>query len=81
MERTTVDNCSLVDGSLDLGETNFSLEEFVIGTQTDSQNSISFASSKNGFLPMSCKPEDAKELANKENKRFDPGRKEGEPPL
>ena len=40
MERTTVDGCLLVDGSSDLGETTFSLEELVIWTQTES----SFAS-------------------------------------
>ena len=46
MEQTTVNSCSLVDGSSDLGETTFSLEELVIGTQTDSQTSTSFASSE-----------------------------------
>ena len=46
MERTTVDGCSLVDWSLDLGKTTFSLEKLVIGTRTDSQTSTSFASSK-----------------------------------
>ena len=39
MERTTVYDCSLVDGSSDLGKTTFSLEELVIGTQPDSQKS------------------------------------------
>ena len=44
MERTTVDGCLLVDGSSDLGETTYSLEEFIIGRQPDSQTSTSFAS-------------------------------------
>ena len=73
MHRTTVDDCSLVDGSSDLGENTFSLEEFVIGGQPDSQTPTSFASSKIVFLHMSCKPEDTKELDNEENKQFDPG--------
>ena len=76
MERTTVDGCLLVDGSSDLGETTFSLKEFVIGAQTDS----SIASSKIIFLQMSSKTKD-KELANEENKQFDPGGKVREPPL
>ena len=37
MKRTTVDDCLLVDGSSDMGGNAFSLEELVIGTQTDSQ--------------------------------------------
>ena len=49
MERTTVDGCQLVDGNSDLGENTFSLEELVIGTQTDRQTSASFASSKKRF--------------------------------
>ena len=68
MERTTVDSCFLVDGTLDLGVNIFSLEELVIGTQTDSQTSTSFAPSKTVFLHMSCKPED-NELAKEENKQ------------
>ena len=71
MERTTVDGCLLVNRSSDLGGTPFPLEELVIGMQPDSQNSTSFASSKIVSLQMSCKPRD-KELANKENKQFDP---------
>ena len=55
------------------GGNHFSLEEFVIGTQPDSQTSTSFASSKIVFLEMSYKPEGTKELANDENKQFDPG--------
>ena len=35
MKRITVDGCSLIDGSSDLGETTISLEKLVIGTQTD----------------------------------------------
>ena len=35
MERTTVDGCLLVGGRSYFGETTFSLEEFVIETQTD----------------------------------------------
>ena len=58
MERTTVDRCLLVDGSSDLGETTFSLEKLVIGTQPDSQNSTSFALSKTVFLQMSSNIED-----------------------
>ena len=77
MEQTTVDDCSLVDGSSDLGKTTFSLEKFVVGMKIDSQTSTSFASSK---TQMSCKPKD-KELANRQNKQLDPGGKEGEPPL
>ena len=42
----TVNGCLLVDGSSDSEETTFSLEDFAIGTQTDSQTSTSFASSK-----------------------------------
>ena len=76
MEGTTVDGCSLVDGSSDLGETTFSLEELIIGRQPDSQTSTSFASSKIVCQKMSHKPK-GKELANKENKQFDPGRKGG----
>ena len=72
MERTTVDDCSLVDDILDLGQTTFSLEEFVIGPQPDSQSLTSFPSSKTVFLKMRCSPEDTKELANEENKQFDP---------
>ena len=74
MERITVDDCSLVDGSSDLKENTFSLEESVIGTQTDSQTSTSFASSKIVRLQMSSKHID-KELANEQNKQFDPGGK------
>ena len=37
MERTNVGSCLLIDGSPDLKVNAFSLEEFVIGTQTDSQ--------------------------------------------
>ena len=62
MERTTVDGFLLVDGSLPLGETTFFLKELVIGTQPDSQNSTSFASSKTVFLQMSSKLEDTKKL-------------------
>ena len=80
MERTTVDDCSLVDGSSDFGETTFSLEEFVIETQTDSQTLASFASSKVICQKMTRKPKD-KKLANKENKQFDPGEKVGKPSL
>ena len=70
----------LVDRSSDLGETTFSLEELVIGTQTDSQTSTSFASSKTVFLQMSCKPGD-NELVNKGNKQFSPGCGKGGEPL
>ena len=66
MERTTVDDCSLVDRSSGLGETIFPPEELVIGTQPDNQTSASFASSKIIFLQMSCKLQDTKELANRE---------------
>ena len=80
MERTIVDDCSLVDGSSGLGRTIFSLEDFGIGMQPDSQTSTSFASSKIDCPQMSRKPEDTKELANKENKQFDPGGKGGKSP-
>ena len=80
MKRTTVDSCSFVDGSSDLGGNTFSLEDLVIGTQTDDQTLTSLVSSKKLFLQMSCKPED-NELANEENKQFDPGGKGGGPPL
>ena len=63
------------------GGSHFSLEEFVVGMQLDSQPSTSFASSKPVSLQMSCKPEDTKELANEEIKQFDPGGGRGEPPL
>ena len=43
-ERTTVDDCLLVDGNSNLRENIFFLEELVIGTQTDSQTPTSFAS-------------------------------------
>ena len=76
MERTTVDGCLLVDGSSDVGETTFSLEDFVIGTQPDSRTSTSLASSKSICPHMSRKHED-KELTNEENKQFDPGGKGG----
>ena len=76
MDRTTVDGCLLVDGTSDLGVNIFSLEELVIGTQTDSQTSTSFAPSKTVFLHMSWKPED-NELAKEKNKQFDPGGKGG----
>ena len=71
MQRTTVDDCSLVDGSSDLGENVSSLEEVVISMQLDSQTLISFASSKILCPHMSRKPED-KKLAKKENKPLDP---------
>ena len=74
-------HCSLVDRSSDLGETTFSLEEFVSGGQLDNQTSESFASSKPVFLQMSCKPEATKMPAKDENKQFDPGEKREEPPL
>ena len=44
IERTTVDDCLLVDGNSNLRKNIFSLEELVIGTQTDSQTPTSFAS-------------------------------------
>ena len=80
MEQTTVDGCPPANGSLDLGETPFSLEELVIGTQPDSQILTSFASSKIVRQQMSHKPED-NELANEENKQFDPGGEEEGTPL
>ena len=80
MERTPADGCSLVDRSSDLRETTFFLEEFIIGTQTDSRTSTLFASLKTVCPQMSRKPEN-KELANEENKKFDPDGKEREPPL
>ena len=43
IQRTTVDDCLLIDGSSDLGETTFSLEDFVIGAQPTSRTSTSFA--------------------------------------
>ena len=73
MHRTTVNDFSLDDGSSDLGEITFSLEKIVIGIQPDNQTSTSFASSKIVFLQMSCKLEDTKELADEENKQFNPG--------
>ena len=67
-----LDDCSFVDGSSELRENTFSLEDF--GVQPDSQTSASFAlSQKNVFLQMRCKAEDTKELANEVNKQFDPG--------
>ena len=80
MERAIVDGCLLVDGSLDLRETTFSLEKIGIGTQPDSQTSTWFASSKTVCQKLSRKPED-NELANEANRHFDPGEKVGEPPL
>ena len=78
MERTTVDGCSLVVGSLDLGETLFSLEEFFTGTQADRQASTS--SSKTLCPQMNRKPGD-NELANEKNKQFGPGEKREESPF
>ena len=72
MERTPVDDFLLVDRTSDLGGTAFSPEELVIGAQPDGQISTSFPTPKTVFLQMSCKAEDTKELANEENKRFDP---------
>ena len=46
MERTSVDGCSLVDGSSDLGGKAFSLEGLATGMQTGSKTLTSFASSK-----------------------------------
>ena len=46
MERTTVDGYLLVSVSWNLVKNIFSLEELVIGTQTDSRTPTSFASSK-----------------------------------
>ena len=63
-----------------LRETTFFLEEFIIGTQTDSRTSTLFASLKTVCPQMSRKPENM-ELANEENKKFDPDGKEREPPL
>ena len=76
MERITVDGCLLVDVNSNLGENICFLEELAIGTQTDSQT----ASSKFVWQKISCRPED-NELANEENKQFDPVEKGGEPPL
>ena len=77
MERTIVNGCLLVGVSSNLGGNIFSLEELVIGTQTDSQTPTLSASSKTVFLQISCKPKD-NELASKENKQFDPsGKGEG----
>ena len=76
MESTTVDGRLLVGVSSNLGGNIFSLEQLGIGSQTDSQTPTSFASSKPVFLQMSCKPDD-NELANEENKQFDPGGKGG----
>ena len=69
-----------VKGNSDLGETPFSLEDFVIRMEPDSQTSTSFASSKIVCPQMIHKSED-KELANKEYKQLDPGEKEGGTPL
>ena len=54
MERTTVDGCSFVDESSDLGGNAFSLEELVIGTQTDNQTLTSFDPSgkEEGTTPL-----------------------------
>ena len=80
MKRTTVDGYLLVNKSSDSGETTFSLEEPVVGTYPDIQNSTLFVSSKIVFLQMTRKPKD-KRLANEENKQLDPGGKGGESPL
>ena len=74
MKRTTVDGRLLVDGSSNSRKSTFSLEDFVNGTQSDSRTSTSFASSKIVCPQISRKPQD-KELANDENKQFDPGGK------
>ena len=81
MQRTTVNDCSLVGGSSNLGETTFSFEELVIGGQSDNQTSTSFALSRNVFLQIRCNSENTKELANEENKQFDPGGLGGQPLL
>ena len=78
--RTTVDGCLLAGVSLDLGGNVFPLEELGIGIQTDSRTPKYFASSKTAFLQMSRKPGNNEPTGGK-NKKFDPGRKEGEPPL
>ena len=65
----------------DSGETTFSLEEFAFRGQPDNQTSKSFASSKTVFPHMGYEPENSKELANEENKQFNPGGRRGEPPL
>ena len=73
MQQTTVDNCSLVDGSSDLEENIFSLDkDFVIWVQLEKQTSTLFAASHRRivFKQMSCKPEDTKELTNDKNKHF-----------
>ena len=62
MEQTsTVDDCLLVGVSLNLGNNIFSLEELVIGTQTDSQ----IDSSKVVCQKMSRKSEDKKSAKEK----------------
>ena len=73
MQRTIVNDYLLVDGSTDLGEATSSLEDFAIGVQSNNQTFPVASSQKILFLQMSCKPEDTKELANEENKQFDPG--------
>ena len=64
MQRTTVVDCLLVDGSSDLGETS-SPKDFVVGEEPDNKTSPLFASSRKlVFLQMSSKAEHTKELAN-----------------
>ena len=73
IQRTIVNDCSLVDGSSNLWKLTFSLEQFVIRTQPDTQTSAWFDSShKNAFLQISRKSGD-KEGTNGENKQFVPG--------
>ena len=80
MEQTTVDGCLFVDGSSDLGENTFFLEDFVIQMEPDRQTSTSFASSKTA-CPQTSRKYDDTELGNDENKQFDSGGKGGEPSL
>ena len=75
-QTSTVDGCLFVGVSSNLGEKHFSLEEFVIGTQTDSQIDLS----KIVCQKISPKVEN-NEPDNEENKQFDPCGKGGEPSL
>ena len=73
MQPITAADCSPVDESSDLVETTSCLEGFIIGVQPDKTSTLFASSHEIVFLQMSCKVEDTKELANKENKQFDPG--------
>ena len=77
--RTTAAGCLPVGMDSNFGGNTFSLEEIAVRMRVDSEITTPSTASSTVFLPPSCKPKD-KTTASEENKQFDPGGKDEEPP-